>query len=133
MTPSGKLGLVCSLAVATMILTAVSSYQTSARRQSSNTGATEVEFIVTGTAPIGVKIAYGVDGAKYKGELRLPVHVTLKIVKNALYADVNAQLQGKGNIACTIRIGKAVKTAHATGGYSICTAQLNREVNGGWG
>jgi hypothetical protein len=132
MMRSGNLRLVCALAVATVMLTASSS-EASAGKQSSNTRATEVEFIITGTAPIGVKIAYGIGGAKYKGELRLPLHATQKLDKRALYADVNAQLQGAGNITCTIRIGNAVKTAHATGGYSVCTAQLNRDVNGGWG
>jgi hypothetical protein len=133
MTRSRRLGLVCSLMVATMILTAASNQHASTRGESSTTSAAEATFSVTGTAPSGVHVAYGIGVLKYQGARRLPLHVIMKIAKNALFADVSAELQGSGNITCTIRIGKASSTAHATGGFSICSAQLNRDVSGGWG
>jgi hypothetical protein len=58
---------------------------------------------------------------------------TLSIKKDALYYQVTAQLQGGGDVTCTLTIGDAVKVGHARGGYNICSAQLNSDpINGGW-
>lgn len=101
---------------------------------SADSGATEVSFTVTGTAPAGVDITYGSDSSNYQGPKQPPMMgETLQIDKNALYYAVSAQLQGGGNITCEIQIGSTVRTGHARGGYNICSAQLSKDYNGGWG
>lgn len=97
---------------------------------SSNSGATQAQFIVTGSAPNGVDITYGSDSSNYQG--KLPLNAALHIDKNAAFYDVTAQLHGGGNITCKIIIGDQTRTGHARGGYNICSAQLNGDFNGGW-
>ena len=118
------------LALVLLISTGASSCDPSASK-SSNSGAAVAVFTVTGSAPGGVDITYGSDGTNLQG--RLPLDTTLAINKNALYYQVTAQLQGGGNISCSVTIGDQTRTGHATGGYNICSAQLNGDFNGGWG
>lgn len=128
-----RLALMCVLLVlAVLIVTGASSCDTATGGGgSSNSGATQVEFIVTGDAPSGADITYGSDGSNYQGQL--PMDETLTIDKKAMYYDVTAQLQGGGDITCTITIGDQTRTGHARGGYNICSAQLNSDFSGGWG
>src|SRR6476469_6681220 len=72
-------------------------------RSGERSGAPQVEFIVTGSAPNGVHITYGNDASNYRTR-SLPFHVTRSIKKNVLYW-VMAQLQGGGRITCQVLLG----------------------------
>jgi hypothetical protein len=85
-----------------------------------------VTFVVNGRAPSGVDVTYGTDTDNRQGPKRLPVRRTLKFTKKALYYVVSAQLNGSGDITCKVlHNGKPVASGHASGGYSICSAQWN--------
>jgi hypothetical protein len=93
-------------------------------------GAPQVEFIVTGSAPNGVAITYGDDASNYRTRT-LPMDITKPIRKHTLYW-VMAQLQGGGRITCKVIIGKTVRAGHAIGAYNTCTAQSPKDTLGGW-
>jgi hypothetical protein len=92
-------------------------------------GATQVEFVVTGSAPNGVDIQYGDDASNYQGSF--PMDVTKSLGKNTLYW-VMAQLRGGGRIICKVIIGNTVRAGHAIGSYNTCTAQSPSDLIGGW-
>lgn len=96
-----------------------------------------VVFKVWGTAPAGdlgpLDIGYGSDSDTRKGSFKKGTFTaTLPVTKGAMYEEVNAQLQGSGDIQCSVTIGGKTKTGHASGGYNICSAQLNSGFDGGW-
>ncbi|MGQ4476876.1 hypothetical protein [Streptomyces sp. SAS_276] len=86
---------------------------------------------VWGSAPAGVDITYGSDGTNLQGR-GLPMEKTLTVNSDALYYQVTAQLQGGGNIHCSITIDGRTKSGQAQGGYNICSAQLNSDFTGGF-
>ncbi|MEU6347880.1 hypothetical protein ABZ896_00945 [Streptomyces sp. NPDC047072] len=97
-----------------------------------------VVFKVWGTAPAGalgpLDITYGSDsdsrdGAFKNGEFE----ATLPVDDEAVYFNVTAQLQGSGDIHCSVTVGGKTKKAHASGDYNICSAQLSSGLLGGWG
>ncbi|MET9361523.1 hypothetical protein ABZX93_11455 [Streptomyces sp. NPDC006632] len=90
-----------------------------------------VVFKVWGSAPSGVEVTYGSDSDNRQGS-GLPMTKTLKLDSAALYYDVTAQLSGGGDINCSVTVNGRTKTGHASGGYNICTAQLNGGFGGGW-
>lgn len=96
-----------------------------------------VIFKVWGTAAAGalgpLNITYGSDsdsrdGAFKNGEFE----ATLPLDDDALYFNVTAQLQGSGDIHCSVAVGGKTKKAHAAGDYNICMAQLSPGLLGGW-
>jgi hypothetical protein len=96
-----------------------------------------VVFKVWGTAPAGalgpLNITYGSDsdnrdGAFKNGEFE----ATLPLDDDAMYFNVTAQLQGSGDIHCSVTVGGKTKKAHAAGDYNICMAQLSPGLLGGW-
>jgi hypothetical protein len=91
-----------------------------------------VQFNVTGSAPSGLDITYGSDSDNRQGGSSLPWSASLPLQDSALYYVVTAQLQGEGDITCTVTInGKVAKQGHASGGYNICTAEAVKGF-GGW-
>ena len=109
-----------------------------------------IVFKVRGSAPEGVDITYGSDSNNITppGNLGvlgngspLPFTGSIKYHSSALYWDINAQLQGGGNITCGIYLkvtdyftngthtsrSKRIAHAHASGGYNICDAQNNND------
>ncbi|WP_328584955.1 hypothetical protein [Streptomyces sp. NBC_00370] len=88
-------------------------------------------FKVWGTASAGADITYGSDGENLDGS-GLPMTKTLTVKDDALYYAINAQLQGGGDIQCSVTIDGKTKTGHARGGYNICSAQLNADFMGGF-
>ncbi|MEV8564485.1 hypothetical protein AB0436_02625 [Streptomyces sp. NPDC051322] len=92
-------------------------------------------FKVWGNAPAGalgpIDITYGSDSENIQGR-GVPMTKTLKVSKDAMYYNVTAQLQGSGDIHCSVTIGGKTKTGHAQGGYNICSAQLSGGLFGGW-
>jgi len=97
-----------------------------------------VTFKVWGTAPAGalggLDIGYGSDSDTRKGAFKNgKFTATLPLTKGAMYFNVNAQLQGSGDIHCSVTVGGKTKTGHASGGYNICSAQLSSTFTGGWG
>ncbi|WP_234365472.1 hypothetical protein [Streptomyces sp. RTd22] len=88
-------------------------------------------FKVWGSAPAGADITYGSDSDNLDGS-GLPMTKTLKVQDGALYYHISAQLQGGGDIRCSVTIDGQTKTGHARGSYNICSAQLNGDFSGGW-
>lgn len=88
-------------------------------------------FKVWGSAPSGVDITYGSDGTNLQGS-SLPMTKNLTVKDDALYYQITAQLQGGGNIHCSVTIDGKTKTGQAQGGYNICSAQLNSNFTGGF-
>ncbi|MFE6805292.1 hypothetical protein [Streptomyces sp. NPDC057696] len=91
----------------------------------------KVVFKVWGSAPSGVDTTYGSDSDNRDGS-GLPMTKTLPLNDDALYFHITAQLQGGGDINCSVTIGDKTKKGHASGSYNICTAQLNGGLLGGW-
>lgn len=91
----------------------------------------KVIFKVSGSAPGGVDIMYGSDSDNRQGH-GLPFTATLPLHDDAMYYDINAQLTGGGDIKCSVTIDGQTKRGHASGGYNICSAQLNGGIFGGW-
>ncbi len=96
-----------------------------------------VTFKVWGTAPNGalgpMDITYGSDSDNRKGEWKDgKFTATLPLNDDAMYYTVMAQLQGSGDINCSITVDGHTEKAHASGGYNICHAQANSGLLGGW-
>ncbi|MHC5903554.1 hypothetical protein ACVNF4_06515 [Streptomyces sp. S6] len=96
-----------------------------------------VTFKVWGDAPAGslgsLDITYGSDSDTRKGTFKNGAfEATLPISKDALYFHVMAQLQGSGDINCSVTVNGKTKKAHAAGGYNICNAQASSNFTGGW-
>jgi hypothetical protein len=89
-----------------------------------------VTFKVWGTAPAGalgpLDITYGSDSDTRKGKFENgKFTATLPLNDDAMYYTVMAQLQGSGDINCSITVDGHTEKAHASGGYNICHAQAN--------
>ncbi|MFF3359537.1 MmpS family transport accessory protein [Streptomyces sp. NPDC002917] len=93
--------------------------------------ADKVVFKVWGSAPSGVDITYGSDSDNLQGR-GLPMTKTLTLKDDALYYSVTAQLQGGGDVRCSVTVDGKTKTGHASGGYNICNAQLSGGLFGSW-
>lgn len=92
--------------------------------------APKVKFKVSGDAPAGVDIMYGSDSDNRQGGSDLPWHATLKRAKGAMWYSVTAQLQGGGDITCSVTIGDHTEKGHASGSFNICSAQINAPLSG---
>ena len=96
-----------------------------------------VTFKVWGTAPAGVlgplDITYGSDSDTRKGKWKNgKFEATLPLDEDAMYFTLMAQLQGEGDINCSVTVDGHTEKAHASGGYNICHAQANAGLLGGW-
>ncbi|MFG2793156.1 hypothetical protein [Streptomyces sp. NPDC048419] len=96
-----------------------------------------VTFKVWGTAPAGalgpLDVTYGSDSDTRQGAFKNgKFTATLPLNDDAMYFNVTAQLQGSGDINCSVTVGGHTKKGHAAGGYNICDAQLSSGLFGGW-
>ncbi|MDX3507449.1 hypothetical protein PV755_00680 [Streptomyces caniscabiei] len=96
-----------------------------------------VTFKVWGTAPNGalgpLDITYGSDSDTRKGKWSNgKFEATLPLNDDAMYYTLMAQLQGSGDIHCSVTVEGHTEKAHASGGYNICHAQANAGLLGGW-
>ncbi|MFJ8282978.1 hypothetical protein ACIRA2_37500 [Streptomyces griseoviridis] len=96
-----------------------------------------VTFKVWGSAPAGalgpLDITYGSDSDTREGAFKDGTfEATLPLKDDALYFHVMAQLQGSGDINCSVTVAGHTKKAHASGGYNICDAQVSSGLLGGW-
>jgi len=96
-----------------------------------------VTFKVWGTAPAGalgpLDITYGSDSDTRQGHFKNGTfEATLPLKKDAMYYNVSAQLQGSGDIHCSVTVNGHTKKGHAAGSYNICDAQLSSGLFGGW-
>jgi hypothetical protein len=98
-----------------------------------------IVFSVTGSGY--PDITYGSDlindSPNNGGGTALPWYGSIKYEPNALYFDVTAQLQGSGQITCTVGVrvtvyysnhthksrSRVITRGHASGGFNICNAQ----------
>ncbi|KOV66192.1 MmpS family protein [Streptomyces sp. MMG1121] len=109
-----------------------------AKGDSKGSGAPKtVVFKIWGTAPAGalggLDINYGSDSDTRKGVFKNgKFEATLPLKKGAMYYTLNAQLQGSGDINCSVTVDGQTKSGHASGGYNICDAQLSGDFTGGW-
>jgi hypothetical protein len=90
-----------------------------------------VTYIVTGGA--GASVQYGPEGSNLNGSD--PMNVTQDIPSSVPdYYAIDAQLQGGGQVSCTIEIdGKAISTATASGGYNIASCEADQNpLTGQW-
>ncbi|MGW2520480.1 hypothetical protein ACWC09_26395 [Streptomyces sp. NPDC001617] len=83
-----------------------------------------VVFKVWGTAPAGalgpLDITYGSDTDNRKGTFRNGTFTaTLPLNDDAMYYDVTAQLQGSGDIQCSVTVDGHTKKGHASGDFNI--------------
>lgn len=106
-------------------------------KTSGSKAADTVVFKVWGTAPAGalggLDIQYGSDTDTRKGTFKGgKFEATLPLNKDAMYYQLNAQLQGSGDINCSVTVGGHTKTGHASGGFNICMAQLSSGLFGDW-
>ncbi|MEW2136645.1 hypothetical protein AB0892_08625 [Streptomyces sp. NPDC005409] len=92
--------------------------------QATEPAVTEVVFKVWGKASAGTSITYGSDSQNLDGK-GLPMTETLQVKDDALYYHITAQLQGGGDIHCSVTLGSETKEGQARGGYNICSAQIN--------
>ncbi|WP_244189226.1 hypothetical protein [Streptomyces incarnatus] len=109
--------------------------KTSAKKEDS--GKKVVVFKVWGKAPSGalgpLDISYGSDTDNRQGHWKNGgFTATLPLNNDAMYYQVNAQLQGSGDIHCSVTVDGKTKQGHAAGGYNICDAQLSAGLFGGW-
>ncbi|MFE2297010.1 MmpS family transport accessory protein [Streptomyces sp. NPDC059445] len=91
----------------------------------------KVVFKVWGSAPAGVDITYGSDTDNLQGR-GLPMTKTLPLKDDSMYYSITAQLQGGGDVHCSVTVDGKTKTGHAVGSYNICSAQLSGGLFGGW-
>ena len=87
-----------------------------------------VTYIVSGS---GADVTYGPAGTDLTGAV--PMTVT-KPLGSPSYYDINAQLQGSGDVKCIIEVdGKAISTAEASGGYNIAGCEISKDpLTGAW-
>lgn len=96
-----------------------------------------VTFRVWGNAPAGalgpLDITYGSDSDSRDGSFKNGTFTaTLPLDKDAMYYTVSAQLQGGGDIQCSVTVDGKTKRGHASGDYNICDAQLSSGLFGDW-
>ncbi|MGW0163646.1 hypothetical protein ACWDWT_00425 [Streptomyces sp. NPDC003343] len=96
-----------------------------------------VTFKVWGTAPSGalgpLDITYGSDSDNRDGKWKNGTFTaTLPYDDDAMYYTVMAQLQGSGDIQCSVTVDGHTEKGHASGGYNICHAQANAGLFGSW-
>lgn len=89
-------------------------------------------FKVSGSAPAGVDITYGSESDNRQGGSSLPWSHSLHVDDNAQYYAVTAQLQGGGDIKCSLTIDGVTGHGHASGSYNICQVELVQGMFGGW-
>lgn len=89
----------------------------------------KITYEVTGTP--GAQVTYGPAGSDLNGSV--PMHVTARL-GNAEYYDIQAQLQGSGDVTVKILInGKVISSGHASGGYNIAMAEISQDpITGQW-
>jgi hypothetical protein len=78
-------------------------------------------------------VTYSTDSDNVDG--KIGETYKMKVSDDALYYAVTAQLQGSGDIHCSVTINGVTKKGHAQGSYNICSAQLSSSPfsTGGWG
>ncbi|MFJ9754957.1 hypothetical protein [Streptomyces sp. NPDC101149] len=96
-----------------------------------------VTFKVWGNAPSGalgpLDITYGSDSDNRDGKWKNGTFTaTLPYDDDAMYYTVMAQLQGSGDIQCSVTVDGHTEKGHASGGYNICHAQANSGLFGSW-
>lgn len=95
-----------------------------------------VTFVFWGSAPAGVMITYGSDTSNLS-DPGLPFRAHLAYDSSASYYVATAQLQGSGVVHCKVIVSDGtstyVKQGIASGGFNICSAQLNNEESFGNG
>ena len=96
-------------------------------------GPKKVTFKIWGSAPNGVDVNYGSDSDSRSGSFKNgKFEATLPLKKDAMFFNVMGQLQGGGDINCSVTVDGHTKKGHAQGDYNICDAQVNAGLLGGW-
>jgi hypothetical protein len=103
--------------------------QVAAKASPRKPAAQTITYTVTGTA--GTQVTYGPAGTELTGAV--PMKITGKLGDPAYYS-VTAQLQGGGEVACSIAVdGKVISRGTATGGYNIAMCEIITDpLSGEW-
>lgn len=86
-----------------------------------------VVFTCTGTDDgDGISITYGPNGTDLAGPASIDGtwSTTLPLDNSKEYYALNAQLQGAGDVTCTVKGGGATSTGEASGGYNIASPEI---------
>jgi hypothetical protein len=88
-----------------------------------------VTFTVTGTAV--AQVTYGPAGTQISGSV--PMNVTAPLGDPAYYS-LSAQLQGGGEVSCSIAVdGTVISSGTADGGYNIAVCEISQDpFSGQW-
>jgi hypothetical protein len=102
---------------------------TAAAKPSPTKAATQtVTYSVTGSP---ADVTYGPAGSDYEGTV--PMTKTATLDSNASYYAIDAQLQGDGEVSCSIAVnGKVIDHATAEGGYNIADCEITEGLFGNW-
>jgi hypothetical protein len=88
-----------------------------------------VTFTVTGTG--AAQVTYGPAGTQISGQV--PMNVTAPLSDPAYYS-LTAQLQGGGEVSCSIAVdGTVISSGIADGGYNIAFCEISQDpFSGQW-
>lgn len=86
-----------------------------------------VTFIVKGSY---ADVTYGPEGSSYQGSV--PMDKTFRIAATPpLFYNIDAQLQGGGQVTCEIAVnGHVISTGEAQGGYNLATCEIDPSILG---
>ena len=83
---------------------------------------------MTGSA---ADVTYGPSGSDFQGSV--PMTKTETLDSNASYYAITAQLQGGGQVSCSIEVnGKVIDHATAEGDYNIADCEITQGLFGKW-
>jgi hypothetical protein len=108
--------------------TAAAAPAAAAKPSPTKPAAQTVTYTVTGST---ADVTYGPAGSDFEGSV--PMTKTVTLDNNASYYAINAQLQGDGQVSCSIAVdGKVIDHATAEGGYNIADCEITQGLFGNW-
>jgi hypothetical protein len=97
----------------------------------SSSAPTTITYAVTGTQD-DAQVSYGPAGTNLSGSVPMTVNATIGSTVAAYYA-ISAQLQGYGDVSCTISIdGQVISRGTASGDYNIAQCEIGQNYQGAW-
>jgi hypothetical protein len=108
--------------------TAPAAHAAAAKPSPTKPAAQTVTYSVTGSA---ADVTYGPSGSDFQGSV--PMTKTETLDSNASYYAITAQLQGSGEVSCSIEVnGKVIDHATAEGDYNIADCEITQGLFGKW-
>jgi hypothetical protein len=108
--------------------TAPAAHAAAAKPSPTKPAAQTVTYSVTGST---ADVTYGPSGSDFQGSV--PMTKTETLDNNASYYAITAQLQGSGEVSCSIEVnGKVIDHATAEGDYNIADCEITQGLFGKW-